>query len=143
MAANEPALVNITKQMDDTQIFLMNQAQADTYQDVMLACQDEVIWGVRVLLALAYPLMAEVLKERSEQEELVVFLPDFKSQEVKDRVQEILTSGIKIENEREEQNGDTIEFTNIPDGKPSLDVQNSPLECGKGNIHKILYNFGF
>ena len=88
-------LVNfITKQMDDIHIILMTLTQEDTYQDVMLVCKDEIIWGVRVL-ALAYPLMAEVLKERSEQKELVVVLPDFKSQE------EFLTSGIKKEKDRE------------------------------------------
>ena len=80
--------------MDDIHIILMTLAQEDTYQDVMLVCKDEIIWGVRVL-ALAYPLMAEVLKERSEQTELVVFLPDFKSQE------EFLTSEIKKEKHRE------------------------------------------
>ena len=88
-------LVNFTtKQMDDIHIILMTLAQEETYQDVMLVCKDEIILGVRVL-ALAYPLMAEVLKERSEQKELVVFLPDFKSQE------EFLTSGIKKEKDRE------------------------------------------
>ena len=88
-------LVNFTtKQMDDIHIILMTLAQEETYQDVMLVCKDEIILGVRVF-ALAYPLMAEVLKERSEQKELVVFLPDFKSQE------EFLTSGIKKEKDRE------------------------------------------
>ena len=80
--------------MDDIHIILMTLAQEETYQDVMLVCKDEIILGVRVL-ALAYPLMAEVLKERSEQKELVVFLPDFKSHE------EFLTSGIKKEKDRE------------------------------------------
>ena len=79
----------------------MTLAQEDTYQDVMLVCKDEIIWGVRVLLALAYPLMAEVLKEKSEQKELVVLLPDFKSLDVKSRVEEFLTSGIKKEKDRE------------------------------------------
>ena len=136
MADNAPMLVNITKYMDDIQIFLMTLAQEDTYKDVMLVCKDEVIWGVRVLLALAYPLMAEVLKERSEQKELVVFLPDFKSQEVKARVEEILTSGIKKESDREEQNVDTMELSNVPDDEPSQNVRN--FECGKYDPNIIL-----
>ena len=136
MADNDPSSVNITKHMDDIQTFLMTLAQENTYQDVVLVCKDEVIWSVRVLLALAYPLMAEVLKERSEQKELVVFLPDFKSQEVKARVEEILTSGIKEDNETEEQNDDMMKLSNVPDDEPSLNVRNSSLECGKGSLYK-------
>ena len=46
-----------------------------------------------MLLALAYPLLEEVLSERDE-EELTVYLPEFTSQAIRNRISGILGGGL-------------------------------------------------
>ena len=58
--------------------------------------------GTRLLLSLAYPLLEEVLRERDQEEELVLLLPGFRSQEVRARVRDFLEGAIKVEVKEEE-----------------------------------------
>ena len=68
-------------------------------QDCKLRCKEgKVVSGVRVLLALAYPTMMEVLKERGDEEEdLVLILPDFQAEEVQTRMDDLFNGRIKLE----------------------------------------------
>ena len=68
-------------------------------QDCKLRCKDgQIVSGVRVLLALAYPTMMKVLKERrDEEEDLVLILPDFQAEEVRARMDDLFKGRIKLE----------------------------------------------
>ena len=90
--------VNITNTQSvqyEIQAMLIRSAVLDCYNDVMVVCKDNTVWGPRVILALAYPLMAEILRDRNEDKELVLILPDFTAQEVNTRVEEFLCGHIK------------------------------------------------
>ena len=68
-------------------------------QDCKLRCKEgKVVSSVRILLALAYPTMMEVLKEREDdEEELVLILPDFQAEEVNTRFDDLFRGKIKLE----------------------------------------------
>lgn len=77
-------------------------AQSPIYQDVVMVCQDSRISGSRLLLALAYPLLTEILKGRDE-DELVLLLPDFLTQEVTDMVTDFLEERLNVKEQQDTQ----------------------------------------
>ena len=40
--------------------------------DIRIICQDRIIWGVRILLALAYPSLKDVLAGRDDEDGLTL-----------------------------------------------------------------------
>ena len=95
---NDQVIITNTQSVQsEIQEMLTSSAVKDYYMDVMVVCKDDTVWGSRVILALAYPLMAEILRDRNEDKELVLILPDFTAQEVNTRVEEFLCGNIKQE----------------------------------------------
>ena len=78
MAMNDQMIITNTQSIkSEIQAMLTRSAVQDYYKDVMVVCKDNTVWGPRVILALAYPLMAEILRDRNEDMELVLILPDY------------------------------------------------------------------
>ena len=50
--------------------------------DIRVICQDRIIWGVRILLALAYPSLKEVLAGRDDEDGLTLIMPDYTAREI-------------------------------------------------------------
>ena len=95
---NDEVNITITQHVQcEIQEMLMRSAVKDCYNDVMVVCKDNTVWESRVILALAYPLMAEILRDRNEDKELVLILPDFTAEEVNTRVAQFLSGNIKEE----------------------------------------------
>ena len=67
-------------------------AQKADYQDVALVCGDGRVRGARMLLAMVFPHMKNMLRERSE-EEVVVIMPDTGADEVNSKIADFLTGG--------------------------------------------------
>ena len=75
---NDQVIVtNSQSVQSEIQETLTRSAVQDYYKDVKVVCKDNTVWGPRVILALAYPLMAEILRDRNEDMELVLILPDY------------------------------------------------------------------
>ena len=68
--------------MLSTLVILCRETQL---HDVTLACEDGQIYSFRALIALVYPILEDVLKD-SDEEDLVIILPDFSKKEVDQRI---------------------------------------------------------
>ena len=95
-------------------------------QDCKLRCKEgQVVSGVRVLLALAFPSMMKVLKERGdEEEELVLILPDFNAEEVRTRMDDLFKGKIKLEVPVKTEQVEVGE-----DGEEEVDEDTADLWC--------------
>ena len=95
-------------------------------QDCKLRCKEgQVVSGVRVLLALAFPSMMKVLKERGdEEEELVLILPDFNAEEVRTRMDDLFKGKIKLEVPVKSEQVEVGE-----DGEEEVDEDTADLWC--------------
>ena len=71
-------------------------ADKPVYQDVTLVCADSKVRGAKLLLAITFPHMKEMLKERRE-EEMVVIMPDIKAEEVNNKLVDFLLNGNMLE----------------------------------------------
>ena len=54
-------------------------------QDITLACEDGKMFSFRALLALVYPIIEDVLKD-SDEEDLILIMPDFSKVEIRHRI---------------------------------------------------------
>ena len=142
---NDQVIITNTQSVQfEIQAMLIRSAVKDYYKDVKVVCKDNTVWGPRVILALAYPLMAEILRDRNEDKELVLILPDFTAQEVNTRVSEFLCGDIKEEVMEENVEDEVIK--DIGEGTvksvKALEEQGheeylSDLDIGSSNIEKI------
>jgi len=71
-------------------------SRQENFQDVRMVCQDGEVRGARLVLALAFPHMEEVMEER-EEEELVLILPHMQVVEVTNRLEDFLLPATKLE----------------------------------------------
>ena len=91
---------------------LVSLAHKPMYQDVTLVCSDSRLRGARLLLAITFPYMKELLKERRE-EEMVVIMPDTKAEEVNNKLADFLINGNRI-HVKEEPSEESIDLdTNV------------------------------
>ena len=88
-------ILNLKADKTDIFVTLVSSVQKDCYKDVMIVCEDDTVWGPKVILALTFPLMAEILREREEEKELVLLLPDFTVKEVNTRIEQFLYGFVK------------------------------------------------
>ena len=65
--------------------------------DIRVICQDRIIWGVRILLALAYPSLKEVLAGRDDEDGLTLIMPDYTAREIEDRVKSLIEGNFKVQ----------------------------------------------
>ena len=70
-----------------------------TITDLSLVCMDGKLATSRAVLALAYPTLALCLKGRDE-ETLLLLLPSFRVQEVKERIHGLLSGNLRVEEVR-------------------------------------------
>ena len=113
-------ITNIQSAENDLKLALASLATKDCYKDVRLECKNGSLWGVRVILALAYPFMADLIRDREQQKELVLLLPDFTVEEVDARLEEFLAGRIKQESSEE----DNVDEKNV---EMDLDGTNGTL----------------
>ena len=88
---------------------LTSLCQETVLHDVTLVCGDGTMKSSRALLALAFPPLMEVLKNR-EEEVLVLIMPDFTQVEIKDLLRKLLSYNLvdtrvdsKLDEDDEEQ----------------------------------------
>ena len=82
--------------MDEICSSLAALSRQENFQDVRMVCQDGEVRGARLVLALAFPHMEEVMEER-EEEELVLILPHMQVAEVTNRLEDFLKYTPKVE----------------------------------------------
>ena len=61
-----------------------------SYQDIKLICQDGELSGSRLLLSLTLPYLEPFVKDRDEEDEIVVLLPQYKISDVAGRMEDVL-----------------------------------------------------
>ena len=64
--------------------YLASLSEDSRYQDTMLVCQDGILRASRFVLALSLPLLRRPLRGREEEEELVIVMPNFQTNEIKE-----------------------------------------------------------
>ena len=64
--------------------------------DIRIICQDRKIYGVRILLALAYPSLKEVLAGRDDEDGITLIMPDYTAREIEERVKLLIEGGFKV-----------------------------------------------
>jgi len=97
MVLRDFKITNTQSAVTDIHKTLSKLAVKHCYKDVKLICCDDTIWSVRVILALVYPHMADILKDRNQEKELVLILPDITAEEVITKVEQFLQGKIKDE----------------------------------------------
>ena len=88
--------MKVNKQGSEFWNSLVSLAHKPNYQDVTLVCSDSKVRGARLLLAMTFPHMKELLRERRE-EEMVVIMPDTKAEEVNNKLADFLFNGNSID----------------------------------------------
>ena len=63
---------------------LVSLSEDSRYQDTMLVCQDGILRSSRFVLALSLPQLRRPLRGREEEEELVIVMPSFQINAIKD-----------------------------------------------------------
>ena len=84
------------ERLDEICSSLAALSRQENFQDVRMVCQDGEVRGARLVLALAFPHMEEVMEER-EEEELVLILPHMQVTEVTNRLEDFLKYTPKVE----------------------------------------------
>jgi len=84
------------ERIDEICSSLAAMSKQENFQDVRMVCQDGEVRGARLVLALAFPHMEEVMEER-EEEELVLILPHMQVVEVTNRLKDFLKYTPKVE----------------------------------------------
>jgi len=84
------------ERIDEICCSLAAMSKQENFQDVRMVFQDGEVRGARLVLALAFPHMWEVMEERRE-EELVLILPHMQVVEVTNRLEDILLPKAKLE----------------------------------------------
>ena len=79
--------------MKEVELCLISQSQMTIYQDVTVVCEDKILLLVKPLLAMAYPLMTELLRDREEH--ITVLMPGFKAKDVNARVKMVMAGTLK------------------------------------------------
>ena len=64
--------------------YLASLSEDSRYQDTILVCQDGILRSPRFLLALSLPQLRRPLRGREEDEELVIVMPNFQTNEIKE-----------------------------------------------------------
>ena len=64
--------------------YLASLSEDSRYQDTMLVCQDGILRVSRFVLALSLPLLRRPLRGREEEEEVVIVMPNFQTDEIKE-----------------------------------------------------------
>jgi hypothetical protein len=73
----------------DYQSVLESWWEQEDFRDTRLVCGDTVLWGMRLLLALAYPALSQVLQGRDD-EDICLIMPEFTSVQVTSRISDLL-----------------------------------------------------
>ena len=103
-------------------------AQKADYQDVALVCGDGRVRGARMLLAMVFPHMKNMLRERSE-EEVVVIMPDTGADEVNSKIADFLTGGAPASVKKEPlENTDELSTNEDDNSCPEPVVEEPKLE---------------
>ena len=69
---------------------LLALSRVSSYQDIKLLCQDGEICSSRLLLSLTLPYIEPLVRDRDEEDEIVVLLPQYKINDVVGRMEEVL-----------------------------------------------------
>jgi len=82
-------LHNLKSILDPMHMF-DSYADNDQFQDTTLVCRDQTISSSKLLLALAFPTLENILLVREECLDLVIFLPDFTAENVRNMLNNFL-----------------------------------------------------
>ena len=124
---------------------LVSLARYPNYQDVTLVCDDSIFRGARLLLAMVFPHLKDLLEERM-MEDMVVIMTDTKVEEVNNKLADFLLNGNMLalkEEPIEELNTDdvgkivTSKDTDDSEMEPEMEVDGDEDE-GIFEVKKIL-----